>query len=288
MTKPLISILIPACNHADYIGQTLDSIEAQQRQDLEVIVIDDGSRDATYQTALARADRFALPISVHTQPNQGICRTLDRALTLARGEWIAVIASDDWLLPDRFTAQLDWIARHPDTQLVYANGLRFEDGKPRGRIHSPAVIAQLDLPLPALRELLASKTSKWFIQSGLFRRSLLQALDPFDDGTGLDDWPLNIRLFNHFSHRSQYHYVDADVVAYRQHAGNSFRNVAAQTQRKLNVLNRYCPAHLKDAALADACWEGGKSLLLESLRLRPALHPVLRLCARLIGAALKR
>ena len=164
------------------------------------------------------------------------------------------------------------IARHPDTQLVYANGLRFEDGK-CGRIHSPAVIAQLDLPLPAW-ELLRQQDQQWFIQSGLFRRSCRRRWTRFDDKTGPDDWPLNIRLFNHFSHRSQYHYVDADVVAYRQHAGNSFRNVAAQTQRKLNVLNRYCPAHLKDAALADACWKAASRCCWKA-RLRPALRPVL-------------
>lgn len=288
MPKPLISILIPAFNHADYIGETLDSVIAQQRNDLEVIVIDDGSTDETFRIAQARIATYPVPLIVQTQPNQGICRTLDRALTLAQGDWIAIIASDDWFLPERFTAQLAWANTHPAVQVIYANGQRMENGEPAGRIHNPEVIAQLELPLPQLREQLASRTSKWFIQSALFRRTLLHATGPFDDGTGLDDWPLNIRLFNYLDNREQYHYVDADVVAYRQHAGNSFRNVAAQTQRKLNVLNRYCPAHLKDAALADACWEGGKSLLLESLRLRPALHPVLRLCARLIGAALKR
>lgn len=288
MPEPLISILIPTYNHAHFIGQTLDSITSQGRSDLEVIVIDDGSSDATLAIAQEKAKNFSLPISVHTQPNQGICRTLDKALSLARGEWVAIIASDDWFLPDRFTAQLAWASIHPEVQALYANGQRVENTKFKGRIHSPMIVSQLDLPLEQLRELISSKTSKWFIQSALFRRSLLLATGPFDDGTGLDDWPLNIRIFNHLTKREQYHYIDADVVAYRQHDGNSFRNAAAQTQRKLNVLNRYCPAHLKEDALADAYWDGGKSLLMESLRLRPNLKRVLRLSARLLGLSLKQ
>lgn len=96
---PLISVIIPAYNTAGYIAQSIQSALGQTLKNIEVIVVDDASTDET----VAIAQRFQddrLRIFINEQ-NMGAAGARNRAIQAARGEWIAVLDSDDWYAPDR-------------------------------------------------------------------------------------------------------------------------------------------------------------------------------------------
>lgn len=92
----MVSILVPAYNAAEYLGQCLDSIVKQTYQDLQIVVIDDGSKDATWQVMQDYA-KMDSRIEVYRQNNQGVATTRNSLLDHVKGEWVLFVDSDDWL-----------------------------------------------------------------------------------------------------------------------------------------------------------------------------------------------
>jgi glycosyltransferase involved in cell wall biosynthesis len=278
---PEISIVIPAYQHAAYIGETLASIAAQPFRALEVIVVDDGSTDGTAETARAAAEGFPFPITVIEQANCGTCVAINRGLAVARGEFFAMIASDDVFAPDRFSAQLAVFRNQPDCEVVYGNGRYWQAGTLRERVHDAQLVALLRQPPAAIHAALCQRDYPMFIQTALFRTATLREVGGFDEITGVDDWPLNIRLFRRFTDAKQYAYVDVDVVWYRQHARQQYRDPFIWPARKVRVIETWCPPEWRNEALAYQYWQAGRELLYRSLALSPSWRRVLRLWASL-------
>jgi alpha-1,3-rhamnosyltransferase len=92
---PLVSVLMPAYNHEKFVEQAVKSVWDQTYANVELIVIDDGSSDNTLEILQALCAVSPISMMVHTQKNQGICRTLNSCFELSRGEWISLLASDD-------------------------------------------------------------------------------------------------------------------------------------------------------------------------------------------------
>ena len=104
MSQPVISVVMPAYNHERFVGAAVKSVLGQTFHDLELIVIDDGSTDGT--AAVIR--NFSDPrLHYHHQTNQDAFNALNRGISLARGECIAIINSDDVYHPERLSHLLD-------------------------------------------------------------------------------------------------------------------------------------------------------------------------------------
>ena len=104
MVKDLVSIIIPYYNHKYYIEELLTSIKNQTYNKLETIVINDGSNDGSLK--LLRSLRSKYRFNLYTQKNKGICATLNRGLSLAKGEFIMPIGSDDVLFKTKVDDQV--------------------------------------------------------------------------------------------------------------------------------------------------------------------------------------
>ena len=106
---PRVSVIIPTYNRAAFVYEAIDSVLGQTFQDLEVIVIDDGSTDDTASVLAAYGER----ILVHRQANAGVSAARNKGIELAGGEWVAFLDSDDRWLPDKLRRQMDFIDAHP-------------------------------------------------------------------------------------------------------------------------------------------------------------------------------
>jgi glycosyltransferase involved in cell wall biosynthesis len=88
---PLVSIVVPAYNHADYLKECIESILAQDYPRVELIVLNDGSTDMTPAILLAYGDRFRW----ENQANMGQSATLNKGWAMASGDILAYLSADD-------------------------------------------------------------------------------------------------------------------------------------------------------------------------------------------------
>lgn len=117
MSSPEISVVIGVYNGMPHLQQALQSILSQEGVDLECVVVDDGSTDATADLLAAVAARDPR-LRVISQPNQGLTQALIRGCQAARGAFIARQDSDDLSLPGRLRAQRDLLAANSDLAFV--------------------------------------------------------------------------------------------------------------------------------------------------------------------------
>lgn len=201
---PLVSIIVPVYNGAAYVEQGIRSILAQAHRPLEVIVVDDGSQDASAEIA----ERLGDPVRVHRQPNGGPPVARNMGLSLARGEFIGFLDADDCFTPDALDRQLDRFQARPEVQLVVGLG-QYESLQSRSTdtVASFAAVGNEMLTLQ--------------LGTALFRRELFDTVGRFDEALRYcDDWDwflrareLGVRLLLH-----------RDLIVHqRLHGGNITR-----------------------------------------------------------------
>src|SRR5678815_4195555 len=117
-SAPIVSVIIPAYNAAEYIRAALDSIFSQTLSDYEAIVINDGSPD-TSQLEHALTPYLSRIVYLK-QENRGAAAARNAGLRIARGRFVAFLDADDFWLPDYLTRQIDFL-NTSNADLVYAD-----------------------------------------------------------------------------------------------------------------------------------------------------------------------
>jgi glycosyltransferase involved in cell wall biosynthesis len=119
---PAVSIILPAYNAEHYLEQTLESALAQTASDFEILIVDDGSSDATASIAQHFANRDPR-IRLLRQQRQGVSTARNLAMAAAQGTYFALLDSDDIWMPGYLAAQLRVLHDHPDIDVVSANAI---------------------------------------------------------------------------------------------------------------------------------------------------------------------
>ncbi len=125
--SPPVSVLIDNYNYGRFLGQCLESVIAQTYPNVEIIVVDDGSKDNSRDVIASFGDKVT-PI---LQENHGQASTLNAGFTLSKGEWIFLLDSDDFFHPDKIRQLMALAAEYPDAGMI-AHDLSYctVDGQP--------------------------------------------------------------------------------------------------------------------------------------------------------------
>jgi len=171
---PTVSVIMPAYNVAAYVHEAIESALGQTFCDFELLIVDDGSTDATATIAAHYAARDRR-VNLLRQPNGGISSARNNALRCARGEFIALLDSDDRWEPQFLEAQVDILRNRPDTDIVTANAWFLG-----GRLHGqPVRPVQNPRPQPDLAGILGDEYSVFIMC--VLRRRVYEVVGPFDD-----------------------------------------------------------------------------------------------------------
>jgi len=185
METPWISIVVPAYKAEKTVGKTLESICSQTYPHWEAIVINDCSPDGTLAVLEAAAAQDPR-IRVYTnEKNSGVSFTRNRAVDLARGEWIAFLDSDDYWLPEKLEKQMALAEQHPDCGLFYT-GSAFVDENGDAFDYTMPVPERVDY-----RELM--KQNVISCSSVLVRRELLRRY-PMENDAVHEDFAVWLRI----------------------------------------------------------------------------------------------
>lgn len=131
---PFFTVLVPTYNQAQYLGAALDSLLAQTDPDWEVIVVNDGSTDATSEVIAEYCRRDKRFHAIHKE-NGGVASALNAGLRQARGAWVCWLSSDDLFEVHKLAVHREWIGRHPDCRFFFTDAKLLEDMT--GEISSP-------------------------------------------------------------------------------------------------------------------------------------------------------
>lgn len=115
---PLVSVIIPTWNAADFLPATLETVFAQTWPEVEVVVVDDGSTDNTDEVLAGYEGRITL---VKLENSGGPSRPRNKGVEKARGEFIAFFDSDDLMEPEKLAEAMEVFAAHPDVDVVCTN-----------------------------------------------------------------------------------------------------------------------------------------------------------------------
>lgn len=129
-STPKVSVLMSVYNGSRYLEESVESILNQTFTDFEFIIIDDGSTDESL-SILKHYSQQDSRIQLITQPNIGLTKTLNKALALAQGEFIARMDADDISMPERFDRQVEYLENHPNCVALGCDVLQIDmDGAP--------------------------------------------------------------------------------------------------------------------------------------------------------------
>lgn len=231
---PLVSVLIPAFNHERFIERCLDSILEDSYPSKELVIIDDGSTDSTGQRIADWIERHRGEISVEyvQRENRGVAATLNELAARARGEYLRLGASDDYLLPGGLDTQVGYLLAHPRKWAVIGDSIVVDR---EGRVMHESGMRDLhhaDLRLYSTDEgIRFAVISHWAIGGpvALVRKRALETVAGWNENLCIDDWDFFLRLAAH----DAIGFIDARVCAYRIHGENMSRT----RNRKARIIN---------------------------------------------------
>jgi len=206
-----VSVVIPTWNCAAYLPQALDSVLAQTRPVDEILVVDDGSTDATSAILAPYIDRG---IRVLRQENQGVSAARNRGVHESRGDWVAFLDADDVWVPEKIAWQLEWVQHDPSLALVSGHAW-FWNVEADTRSRMTFGWGRRD----ARREI-AVRNTIGNTSLVLVRRNLLLELGGFDRSLRFgEDWDMWIRVLE----RGSAALVPRPLLLYRWHAASNSR-----------------------------------------------------------------
>lgn len=210
--QPLVTVVISSYNHEKYVSQSIESVVAQSYANIEIIVIDDGSKDLSVQIIASLAKKHGF--TVIARENRGLARTLNEGIGLARGAYISFVASDDYYFPHRIENAVRQLEKSTDkVAFVYCDGYIIDDAGERiglfeDRHPRPLVGSIYDNLL----------VGNWIPGMGVtFKAEVLKQFK-FDERFMIEDHTLFLRMFKDDKHELTF-YNDLGFV-YRWHGNN--------------------------------------------------------------------
>jgi glycosyltransferase involved in cell wall biosynthesis len=238
MREPLLSVVLPNYNHAQYLSRAIDALAGQDRRPDEIIVIDDASGDNSREVLADCLRRHPNLIILSNERNLGALLALQRGLDAAKGRYVYFAAADDEILPGFFSQAIDALEAAPTIGLFCAETILL-DGETGRRIGIRPVIRPLrrkgGLSAKEVQDLL--KRADNFIHTGssIFRRrSLLERggfvveAGSFSDGLLARKIALTQGMW----------FVPRPVAIWHIHAGGLSRTAALDHDKAIDALTR--------------------------------------------------
>jgi glycosyltransferase involved in cell wall biosynthesis len=212
---PLVSIIIPTFNRGWVLKEAVDSVLAQDFSNFELIVIDDGSVDNSFEILASYGNK----IKVLSQENRGVSSARNKGVASSSGEYIAFLDSDDLWLPGKLSAQLAFFEKTPDAlicqteEIWVKNGIRVNPGKRHKKMSGFFFEKSLELCLVSPSAVMVKK--RLFEIVGLFDEAL-PACEDYDMWLRVNcrhpiyliDSPLVVKRGGHIDQLSGMHSLD--------------------------------------------------------------------------------
>ena len=242
-TGPLVTVHISAYNHQYYIGSSIQSVIDQKYENIEFIIINDGSKDNTHEVILEYIDRCKerfVRFQYINRDNKGLSATKNECLNWAEGKYFTGIASDDIMLPNKIEALVGFLEDNNDKYAVAFGDANFMDAEENkinldsiGHV-SPSINKGFNsfLAFYTKDRQINYKDEKVFgsyetliggnylpAMSQVINTELVREVGGWTKGNMVEDWEMWLKL----SKKYKFKYIDVPVALYRWHERNSMK-----------------------------------------------------------------
>lgn len=214
MSQPLISVVIPNYNYAHYLPQTIESVLSQSYPRVEIIVVDDGSKDES--TTIV--EKYGERVRLVRQQNQGVAIARNRGVAEASGEFVAFLDADDLWLPTKLERQVERFQNEPDLGLVHCGVEEIDESGAHLRTRLDGLEGQVatDLLLFKRAVILGGGSAL------MVAREVFKTIGGFDVRLSTSaDWDFFYRI----AARHRVGFVREVLVRYRMHGANMHGNI---------------------------------------------------------------
>lgn len=233
MKKPLVSVIIPVYNHEFYIKEMIESVVHQTYgfENIQLIVIDDCSLDNSGLVVQEQKNTHQFYFS-ENKVNKGICKNINDALTLAKGEYICITGSDDYWTLDKLTKQVAYMQNQPNAAVCSGNVIRVNSSgenlpfdkqiKAPNRIYTFADIFLRDFPFSST--------------CAMIRKSVLDQVGTYDEKCKIEDYYMWLKI----AHAGyEIHFLEDLLGYYRIHNTNTILKSSMIYSEMCKILNQY-------------------------------------------------
>ncbi|EIK46680.1 alpha-1,3-rhamnosyltransferase WapR [Cellvibrio sp. BR] len=243
-TEKLVSVVIPCYNHEKYVQDCIKSIIAQNYKNIELIIIDDGSKDSSVERIkelVPACEKRFVRFHFRSRPNKGLCATLNEAIDWCEGEYYCAIASDDVMLHDKTTKQVTYLNENPLCAGVFGGAqiLKSDGTMVAERPCKPNRYKFKDIIL---------NNFNFFTPTQMLRMHIVKAVGGYKPDVLLEDWYMYLKI------TSEGHSLDAlqgMLVGYRRHEENMSNKVYLMHADRRKILDQYKESELYTRALIE-------------------------------------
>lgn len=261
----LVSVMIPAYNHEDYVQQTIQSIIDQTYPNIEIIIVNDGSTDHTHDKItelLPRCEERFVHTKYKNKSNEGVIRNFNHCLQMTEGQYVYIIASDDLAESTAIEVLLRFLNTHSDYGLAVGDNLFIDsegkrcfwgtDKKPvyneaeaialTHAAHLRRIRKDVDFDGPSFGSYQTLLGGNYVPNGYLIRADVLAKIGGYSSEAQMEDLHLMLQIAKH----SKLKYIDQPLFHYRWHGDNlshQQERMKACTQQTLQLEQAYAREH---------------------------------------------
>ena len=228
--QPIVSIIIPCYNTAQYLGEAVASALGQTYTDFELLIIDDGSTDATREiSSCFLSDRR---VRYFRQDNRGLSAARNKGIELSRGEFIALLDADDVWEPEKLASQLSLFDTMPKCALAFTDFSTFNE---YGVIASEKNSVILEREITVDFETLYRRNNFIYPSTVMIRRGLFETVGDFDVTLkSAEDYDMWLRI----ARASRLAGIGSRLVRIRQHGSSMSQNIPRMLENEIAVIEK--------------------------------------------------
>lgn len=249
---PLLTVLVPSYNHENYIEECLNAV-LEIKIEKKVIVIDDGSTDGTpdvVRSIIAKNQEH--DIEFIEKENSGLVSSLNLGLSKVETEFFYLVASDDIVIPKGIEEAIEVMIKNRNLHFFIGGGQNFYENTQKSSIYSSKHEDFFNLDYEERkREMFLNYPQPILLQSTVFRTSALKDIGGWDSDIISDDFSIFIKLFLFFKKYNEDFIFkkDLNIVLYRHHGSNSYKNVERQFITMYEVISKFAIYPIKYKAV---------------------------------------
>lgn len=243
---PLVSVVIPCYNHESFVQDSIQSVIDQTYQNIELIIIDDGSKDGSVdkiQEMIPTCQERFVRFEFRHRPNKGLSATLNEALEWCEGIYFSALASDDIVLKNKIDIQTKHMEENPKTTAVFGSANYIDEN------NNIKILAKLKQQEYFFDKIFLNEC-QFYAPTQLMRKSILDEVGGYDPDILVEDWYMWLKM----AERGSVYCLSDTFANYRIHSNNTTKNAKFIYENNMKTLSFYKDHNLYDKAYSKLRW----------------------------------